>query len=598
MTTPPSAIGTTRALRRMVSEAPALRRGLGITMLLAALGTAIQVVVPIVVQRIIDSEILAPGGVDLADTLTLGGIAVTAMLAAMVVRRLALVRLALRAAQGLSDLRVRAFSHIHSLSVLHVEAERRGSLVARVTSDVAAIQDFVDWGGVGLLIGAAQVTLAVAMMLVYQWRLALFVLGGVVLYGLLLVLFQRVLKRLHDQVRSLVGDTLAAIGETISGLVVVRAYGAEEATMAKVRTVVHRQFRTEHRTFTLGAAMFSSAEVFAGAITAGVIGLGVAYGQGWGLSAGTLLAMLFLVTLLVEPVQTLVETLDQAQSAAAGVRRIIEVLDTPVEIADPVDGVPLPDGALDVSFAGVWFRYPSGEQAVRDVSVTIPAGARVAVVGETGSGKSTFSKLATRLLDPTSGEVLVGGIPLDRVGFTDLRRRVVFVPQEGFLFDTTIAGNVRYGRPDASDARIERAFAELELDGWLASLPSGLATAVGERGSNLSAGERQLVALVRAWIANPDVLVLDEATSAVDPALEVQIRRAMEHLTESRTSITVAHRLSTAAAADWVMVFDQGRLVERGPHEDLVALGGVYAALHVDWAAGTGGGGRPIAPVQ
>jgi len=594
MTAPePATMSTSRALRRMLAEAPALRRGLGMTLVLAALGTAIQIVVPVVVQRIIDTEILAPEGVDLADVLTLGGIAVAAMLAAMVVRRLALVRLATQAAQGLSDLRVRAFSHMHSLSVLHVEAERRGSLVARVTSDIAAIQDFVDWGGVGLLIGAAQVVLAVAMMLVFQWRLALFVLAGVMLYGLLLMLFQRVLQRLHDQVRRRVGDTLSAMSEAISGLVVVRAYGAEDDTVAKVRTVIDRQFATEHRTFVVGAALFSSAEVFAGAITAGVIGLGVAFGQSWGLSAGTLIAMLFLVTLLVEPVQTLVETLDQAQSAASGARRIIEVLDTATDVADPVDGIPLPEGPLDVTFDAVRFRYPTGGDVLGDVSVTIPAGARVAVVGETGSGKSTFSKLATRLLDPTAGTVMIGGVPIDRVAFSSLRRRMVFVPQEGFLFDTTIAGNVRYGHPEATDAEIEQAFADLELEGWLASLPEGAATAAGERGGNLSAGERQLVALVRAWIADPAVLVLDEATSAVDPALEVQIRRAMEHLTESRTSITVAHRLSTAEAADWVLVFDRGRLVERGPHPDLLALGGVYAALHLDWAAGSAGSTAP-----
>jgi putative ABC transport system ATP-binding protein len=589
MTTAEQTMSTTRALRRMLIEAPALRRGLGVTILLAALGTAIQIVVPVVVQRIIDNEILAPAGVDVGGVLTLGAVAVAAMLVAMVVRRLALVRLATQAAQGLSDLRVGAFSHLHRLDVLHVEAERRGSLVARVTSDIAAIQDFVDWGGVGLLIGSAQVVMAVLMMLAFEWRLALFVLAGVLLYGLLLILFQRVLQRLHDQVRRRVGDTMSAMGEAVSGLPVVRAYGTEDATVAKVRSVIDQQFKVEHRTFVVGAALFSSAEIFAGAITAGVIALGVAFGPGWGLTAGTLLGLLFLVTLLVEPVQTLVETLDQAQSAASGVRRIVEVLDTPIVIADPVDGAILPGGALDVAFEGVRFRYPAGDDVLQDVTVTVPAGARVAVVGETGSGKSTFSKLATRLLDPTAGRVLIGGVPVDQVAFDSLRRRIVFVPQEGFLFDTTIADNVRYGSPDATDAEVVEAFSDLELDGWLASLPAGAATEVGERGSALSAGERQLVALARAWIADPAVLVLDEATSAVDPALEVQIRRAMEHLTESRTSITVAHRLSTAEAADWVLVFDEGRLVERGSHEDLLALGGVYADLHTDWAAGTSG---------
>jgi putative ABC transport system ATP-binding protein len=211
----------------------------------------------------------------------------------------------------------------------------------------------------------------------------------------------------------------------------------------------------------------------------------------------------------------------------------------------------------------------------------------VAVVGETGSGKSTFAKLVTRLLDPADGEVSIGGVPLPRVGFSSLREHVVFVPQEGFLFDASVADNVRYGKPEATDEEIAQAFSDLALDEWVDALPDSAASEVGERGGQVSAGERQLVALARAWIADPGVLVLDEATSAVDPALEVQIRRALDRLTAGRTSITVAHRLSTAEASDFVLVFDHGRLVERGTHEQLIALNGVYAALHRDWMAGT-----------
>ena len=405
-----------------------------------------------------------------------------------------LVRLAVRAAEGLSDLRIKTFAHLHGLSVLHVEAERRGSLVSRVTSDIVAIQDFVDWGGVGLLIGTAQVVLAMAAMLVYQWKLALLVLGGVVVYAGLLVWFQRILQRLHDQVRRRVGDTLAALSEAISGLAVVRAYGGEDATLAKVEDVIDKELHTEVRTFTVGAGLFSSAEIFAGAITAAVILVGVLTGVAEGTSAGTLLAMLFLVNLLVEPVQTLVETLDQAQSAAAGVRRITEVLDTVVDVPDPVDGVALPSGALDVRFTNVRFRYPTGGDVLVDVSAHIPAGARVAVVGETGSGKSTFAKLVTRLLDPAEGEVSIGGVPLPRVRFSSLRNHVVFVPQEGFLFDASVADNVRYGKPQATDEEVAWAFTDLALDEWLGALPEGAASEVGERGGQVSAGERQLVA--------------------------------------------------------------------------------------------------------
>jgi putative ABC transport system ATP-binding protein len=221
------------------------------------------------------------------------------------------------------------------------------------------------------------------------------------------------------------------------------------------------------------------------------------------------------------------------------------------------------------------------------VDVSIAAGQRVAVVGQTGSGKTTFAKLVVRLLDPIGGVVEIGGTPVHRVRFASLRARVGYVPQEGFLFDTSVAENVRYGKPGVNDDAIRLAFADLGLTDWVDSLPDGIHTPVGEGGSHLSAGERQLVALTRAWMSQPDLLVLDEATSAVDPALEVSLRRAIDRLITGRTSITIAHRLSTAEASDEVLVFDRGRLAERGHHRDLVAAGGVYSSLHYDWMAGT-----------
>ena len=238
-------------------------------------------------------------------------------------------------------------------------------------------------------------------------------------------------------------------------------------------------------------------------------------------------------------------------------------------------------------FDQVRYAYPNGPDVLTDVTVDVAVGANVAVVGETGSGKTTFAKLLVRLLDPVDGEVRIGGVAAQNVRLAELRERVAFVPQEGFLFDDTVGNNVRYGRPDADDAEVWTAFHELGLGEWVAALPYGLDTQVGERGSNLSAGERQLVALVRAWIGSPDLLVLDEATSAVDPALDVSLRQAMGRLIEGRTAVTIAHRLSTAESADEVLVFDQGRLVERGPHGDLLDKRGVYAALYADWAAGT-----------
>lgn len=587
MTTERSQLRTSMALRRAVRTAPALRRGLLLTLVLAVCGTALQLVVPVTIQRLIDDQILAPGGVDTGAVFLGGAIALLAVVVAAAARRWSLARLARSSSTGLADLRVAAFSHIHRLAMLHVQSERRGALVSRVTSDIETMQTFMEWGGVGMILGSAQLLLAVVVMLVYRWQLALSVVVGVVVYAAIMLASQRILRRAHDRQRERVADSLAAMGEAISGLETVRAYGMEGVVMRRLSSALDRQFRAEFRTATLGAGLFSSAELFAGLITAMVVAVGIVFGGGWGMTAGTLVAFLFLVNLLVEPVQMLVETIDMAQSAGAGLRQVLGVLDTEVEVPDPVDGVDLPDGRLGLSFSGVRFRYPTGGDVLTDVSIEIAPGAAVAVVGETGSGKTTFAKLATRLLDPSDGTVAIGGADLRTVRFSSLRRRVAYVPQEGFLFDMSVADNVRYGKPGVDDLGITAAFVDLGISDWMRSLPDGLATRVGERGSNLSAGERQLVALVRAWIADPDVLVLDEATSAVDPALEVQLRRAIERLLQGRTSITIAHRLSTAEAADEVLVFHDGHLVERGPHRILVTAGGVYARLHRDWEGAT-----------
>jgi len=572
-------------IRRAIRMSPALGRGIGVTVVLALVGTTAQIVVPIALQQVLDRQVVGVSSIDLVVVAQACLAAAAVTIVAMVANRAATVRLVTAAATGLTELRIRVFRHIHDLSALHVQSERRGVLVARVTSDVEAVTRFMEWGGLGMMIGGAQLVLTVAAMLVYDWRLALMVVAVAVVYALMLLAFQRVLQRAFDKVRVRVGETLAALSETLSGLPTIRAYGAEDRARQRVNDAVDQQFRTEFRTGALGAAMFSSAELFAALTTVVVVAGGIWLGPA-NLSPGTLVAFLFLVALFIEPVQMLVELLNEAQTAAAGLRRVLGILDTPVDIADPQDGVDLTDGPLGVTFHDVAFSYGEGPLVLEDVSVAVPAGSRVAVVGETGSGKSTFAKLLTRLLDPTSGRIELSGVRLDRASFASLRSRVSFVPQDGFLFDSSIADNVRYGRPGATDGDVVQAFVELELADWVDSQVDGIHTRVGERGGRLSAGERQLVALVRAWIGAPDLLVLDEATSAVDPALEVRLRRAIEALTRGRTSITVAHRLSTAEAADDVLVFDAGRLVQRGPHDVLVGQDGVYAALHADWAAG------------
>jgi ATP-binding cassette, subfamily B, bacterial len=291
-------------------------------------------------------------------------------------------------------------------------------------------------------------------------------------------------------------------------------------------------------------------------------------------------------------VQLTTEVLDQAQTAVAGWRRVLDLLESRPDVPDPGErGVDLPPGPVGVRFDAVSFAYPArdGEEvpvlALADLDLAIAPRARVAVVGETGSGKTTFARLLVRLTDPTAGRVCANGVDLRDVRTAGLRRAVVLVPQDGFLFDATVEDNVRYGRRGATRGDAEAAFAALELADWVRGLPQGLATPVGERGRNLSSGERQLVALARAFIADPALLVLDEATSAVDPGTEARLTRALEQLAAGRTSVTIAHRLTTAIAADEVLVFDAGRLVQRGTHDRLVREPGPYRHLYASWTA-------------
>jgi len=578
---------TGRVLGRAMRLAPALKHGLRVTLVMAMIGQAITVVTPIVIQMIIDDEILASTGIDMTGVVTKAGLALAALVVGVVVARASVLRLIRSSSTGLSDLRTLTFRHLLRRSVLHVDADRRGDLVSRVTSDVTTLQEFMEWGGVSMVIATSQVVLALGVMVYYEWRLALVAVLGVVLYLFLMRWFQKVLARNYDQVRTEVGSSLGVLSEAISAIPVVRAYGIEGPTTRKVADALERRFWIEFRTARLGNILFSSAEVFAGALTAAVVVGGIIIGTSQGMTAGTLVAFLFLTNLLIEPLQIVVETLDFAQSAGSGLRRILGVLDTEPEMVDLEDPDHLHVGGLGARFQDVGFSYPTGGEVLRGVTVDIPVGSRVAVVGETGSGKTTFAKLLVRLLDPTQGNVWIGGVNVRRIPQAELRDRVAFVPQEGFLFDDTIANNVRYGRAEASDAEVWSAFHELGLGAWVEGLADGLDTRVGERGGNLSAGERQLVALVRAWIGSPDLLVLDEATSAVDPALDVALRQAIEHLIEGRTSVTIAHRLATAEGSDEVLVFDGGVLVERGHHRELMRRGGVYADLYADWTTGT-----------
>jgi len=579
-------IGAWRTIARGVEFSPELKEGIKGTLFLAVVATLGRVVVPVSVQQTLDNGLNAEGGPNTGFVTTLAVVAGFAVVLTAIASYLMTSRLFTSAEKGLATLRIKAFRHVHDLPLLTQNTERRGSLVSRVTSDVDQVSQFLVFGGMIAVVSVGQIIIATVIMAVYSWQLTLLVWICFAPLFLSLRYFQRKLSDAYRTVRRYVGVLLSAVSEPVVGAEVVRSYAIEGRTQERIDHAIETHREASTRAQALTAFSFSLGGVSAGLANAGVLIGGVALGIAGEITAGEVLAFAFLVTLFVGPVQMGTQVLTEAQNAIAGWRRVIGILETPADVVDPgAGGAILPEGSLSVEFDDVTFAYPGGRPVLHDISLQITPGTRVAIVGETGSGKTTFAKLLTRLMDPTSGSVLLDGVDLRQVSFASLRERVVMVPQEGFLFDSTLAANARYGKLDATDDEIRVGIEQLGLTDWLETLPRGLDTRVGQRGESLSAGERQLVALVRAHLADPDLLVLDEATSAVDPALEMRIGQALERLMRGRTSVTIAHRLSTAENADEVLVVDAGRIVQRGPHHALVAEGGVYGRLHASWTA-------------
>ncbi|MEU8249047.1 ABC transporter ATP-binding protein [Nonomuraea sp. NPDC048916] len=570
-------------VRHGLSLTPEFRKGLLVTLALAVVATVGKIIVPIAVQQTIDTGFKGSSPdisyISRAVLLCAAAVVLTAFAGYLMN-----VRLYKATESSLATLRVRGFRHVHDLSVLTQNTERRGALVSRVTNDIDQISTFMQWGGLMIIVAFGQLFVASVLMFVYSWQLTLLVWVCFLPLMVALPKFQRWLSSAYTTVRERTGDMLAAVSESVVGAAVIRAYASERRTAERVDAAVDANKAAQVKAQTIVGFVFPLTEIVAAVALAGIVVLGVRLGMSGDITAGELVAFLFLITLFVSPMQTATEVLNEAQNAVAGWRRVLGVLDTPPDVADPgPDGLELPRGPISVAFEGVHFAYPGGVPVLHEVSLEIPPRSRVAVVGETGSGKTTFAKLLTRLMDPVSGRVTVDGHDLRAVRFSSLRERIVMVPQDGFLFDGSLEENIRYGRPSADRDEILLALTELGLADWLDGLPAGLDTPVGQRGESLSAGERQLVALARAYLADPDLLLLDEATSAVDPATEVRLARALEGVTRGRTAVSIAHRLSTAENADEVLVFDNGRLVQRGAHADLVALPGVYADLHASW---------------
>src|SRR3954468_22664483 len=572
--------GAWSVLKRGIGGSTELRRGLGMTVVVSLGVTVVSLVTPVLIQKVFDNG-LSP--FDARYTYTICAIGFVLVMIAFVAARIAGRRLVVVAENAMMQLRVNTFSHIHALSIAEQSEEKRGVFVARVTADVDALQQFMEWGGIAWIISVTQVVGALGLMLFYAWQLALAI--CVLTIPLLLIVWsmQAKLTTAFNAARTRVGEMLSEVSESVMGAAVVRAYGLDEHTDQKVKRAIDQRYRAEVMAHFRAATLWPLSSVFYALSLSTVVVLGAVFGPRWGMSFGQVTAFLFLADVFLHVFTDLPEVYSETQNSIAAWRKILAVNDLAVEIVEPVDGVDLPQGALSVEAKNVHFSYREGPEVLHGISLTVPAGGHVAIVGETGCGKSTFVKVTSRLADPTEGTMLIDGVDLRQAPPDPRRSRIRMVPQDGFLFDTTVRENVRMGRPGASDRDVDTAFEELGLGDWVSTLPDGLESNVGERGEALSVGERQLVALVRAQLGDPGLLILDEATSAVDPATEQRITEALRRLSAGRTVITIAHRLSTAEGADRVFVFDAGRLVEEGSHDELVAAGGRYAALYGSW---------------
>jgi ATP-binding cassette subfamily B protein len=491
----------------------------------------------------------------------------------------------------LRDMRRRVFRHLLGQSMSFYDKEQTGKLVARMTSDIDSLTELIQQGLVMfitnglLLVGTIVILVALSPILA---AVCLVALPFVILASLK---FRRDSNKAYLDVRDRIGQTLSTLQESIAGVRVIQAFGQEKNTISRFGGHNDAQLDANMNATRISARYFPVIEIAGIGTTAAVVGIGGVLVHRDAVTIGTIGAFVLFMSNLFEPVQQLSQLFNTLQSAAAALSKLFGVLDTKAELAERPGAVDLPPTG-DFAVTDLGFSYTTARAKVlSDVNLTVAHGERVALVGPTGAGKSTLAKLMARLYDPTEGSVSYGGVDLRDATFASLRERICVVPQEGFLFYGTILDNVRVGREGTTDDEVVAALKRIGIYEHFASLPDGLQTEVQERGSRLSAGERQLVSLARAALANPAVLVLDEATSNLDPGTEHEVEHALNALMEGRTVIVIAHRLSTAERADRVAVVDAGGILELGPHEELVALGGRYAALFASWSGGLAAAG-------
>ena len=484
----------------------------------------------------------------------------------------------------LRELRLKVFDRLQAQSMAYYDRNQAGVLVSRMTADIESMGELIQWGLLQFVSAALLVVITILVMLVISWQLTLAVLVVLPVLIVASIRFQRLSNVAYLDVREKVGQNLGALQEGIAGVRVIQAYHRQQEQTRRFHETNQALYRSNLHTVRISTWYFGLVEATGVMAIAIVVGFG-----GWmvhrdAVTVGTVTAFVLWLANLFDPVQQLSQLYNTVQSAAAALHKLYDLVDTVPDVAEHPHPAHLPQAgtlvAHDVTFAYEGAARP----ALSHLSLSIPHGERLALVGPTGAGKSTVAKLLARLYDPSSGYVSYADVDLRLASLASLRERVVVVPQEGFLFGGTIRDNVRIARATASDEEVTAALASIGVLDRFAELPDGLDTEVRERGSRLSAGERQLVSLARAALVDPSVLVLDEATSNLDPGTEAVVEQALERLMAGRTVIVVAHRLSTVRRADRIAVIDHARLAELGSHDELVALGGRYAALVDAWS--------------
>ncbi len=489
--------------------------------------------------------------------------------------------------RALQDLRIRLFAHLQRLSIGFYSRNRAGVIISRLTNDVEALDQLVSDGIATLFQSGLMLIGVVAILAVLDWHLAMLTFIALPLLAAGGVAFRIASADAYRLTREKIAWITGYLQETLSGIRVVRAFGQERRHIARFGELNDDNRDANMKTVYLNAAYFPGVELLSALVTVEILVIGGFEALNGHTSTGVVFAFIAALNNFFDPIQQLSQLYTTYQSGMAALDKIFELLDEQPELVDAPDAEELPKIRGELRFDGVSFRYGSDDEgawALRDIDLVIPPGQTVALVGETGAGKSTFAKLISRFYDPTNGRVLVDGYDLRDVQAQSLRSQMGIVPQEGFLFSGTVRENISFGRQDASDDDIAAAARAVGADEFIEALEHGYNTQVGERGVQLSAGQRQLLAFARALVADPRILVLDEATSNVDVHTESLIEHGLRRLVAGRTAIVIAHRLSTIRHAGRIIVLEHGRIVEQGTHDELLDAGGRYWELYRDWA--------------